>query len=67
MSCPNCNGTMWKRERGLIRDVDFCLTCGFTTEAPGTGLTWASAASAFVLGIANSAQAESEKSDQRQA
>jgi hypothetical protein len=59
MSCPNCNGVIWKRERGIVRDVDFCLTCGFTCEAVGTGVTLATAISAFVLQLAASAYAES--------
>ncbi|WP_426030924.1 hypothetical protein [Caulobacter sp. DWP3-1-3b2] len=50
MGCPNCSGVLWTRERGFRRDALFCLTCGFTCEAPGTGITLATAASAFILG-----------------
>ncbi len=64
--CPNCDGAMWKRERGLVRDIDFCLTCGFTCEALGTGLAMASAVSAFVLGLASAAYAEVGEVDQHQ-
>jgi len=67
MSCPNCDGVLWKRERGIVRDVDFCLTCGFTCEALGTGLTLATAISAFVLGMVGSASSDSTEGDQRQA
>jgi hypothetical protein len=56
---------MWKRERGFVRDVDFCLTCGFTCEAVGTGITLATAISAFVLNLATSAHAESQGSGQQ--
>lgn len=67
MRCPNCDGAMWKRERGIVRDIDFCLTCGFTCEAIGTGFTWAAAISAFVLGALGSAYAEPPTDDPRQA
>lgn len=67
MRCPNCGGAMWKRERGIVRDIDFCLTCGFTCEGVGTGATWATAISAFVLQLASSAYEEATKSDHRQA
>jgi hypothetical protein len=67
MTCPNCSGVQWKRDRHILRDVDFCLTCGFTCEAPGTGLSWATAVSAFVLGLAASVQAETAEDDHRQA
>jgi hypothetical protein len=56
---------MWKRERGIVRDIDFCLTCGFTCEAVGTGVKWATAISAFVLELAASAHAELVEADQR--
>ena len=67
MTCPNCGGVMWKRERGIIRDIDFCLTCGFTCEAVGTGVTLATALSAFVMQLASSAHAEVVEADQRRA
>ena len=67
MTCPNCGGVMWKRERGIIRDIDFCLTCGFTCEAVGTGVTLATALSAFVMQLASSAHAEVVEEDQRRA
>jgi hypothetical protein len=67
MSCPNCGGVIWKRERGLIRDANFCLTCGFTCEALGTGLTLATAVSAFILGAIGLEQSEPTNVDQRQA
>lgn len=67
MSCRNCDGVMWKRERGLFRDIDFCLTCGFTCEALGTGLTLATAVSAFVLGAIGSDRSGPFKADHSQA
>lgn len=67
MGCPNCDGVLWKRERGILRDVDFCLTCGFTCEGVGTGVTWATALSTFVLQLASSAHAAATENDQRQA
>jgi hypothetical protein len=66
VTCPNCGGVLWKRERGILRDVEFCLTCGFTCEAPGTGLTLATAISAFVLGLAISAKENLPEGGQRQ-
>ncbi len=67
MRCPNCDGAMWKRERGIVRDIDFCLTCGFTCEAVGTGVTLATAVMAFALQLASSAYTAAAENDQRQA
>ena len=67
MACPNCDGVMWKRERGIVRDVDFCLTCGFTCEDVGTGVKWAAAVSTFVFEWAASAHANSVEANQQRA
>jgi hypothetical protein len=67
MSCPNCGGVLWKKERHFLKDVSFCLTCSFTCEAPGTGLTLATAVSAFVLGAIGLEQSEPDNVEPRQA
>lgn len=65
MACPNCSSPLSKRDPGFFRDSFTCLVCGFTSEALGTGLTWASAISAFVLGLAGSENFEPGHGDHR--
>lgn len=66
--CPNCGGVVSHRERGVLRDVVFCCSCGYSWEStPGTLLRWTAALSAFVLGLAASAQAEATNGHPRQA
>ena len=50
--CQNCGGTHSHRDRGIFRDTEVCDNCGWWVRiTPGTGMTVAAAASAFVIGM----------------
>lgn len=64
--CVNC-GAEVRRDRSIFRDTEVCEVCGWWCHAPGTGLTWAAAVSAFVLGAIGSVYSEPTTDDPRQA